>query len=251
MKRARLREQVIAIGSYMAHWVLAERPRMYRLTQAIRSPFNFQTLLAGLLLCATYAVQAETVLPSGNDGKVQSGTAAPRQLAVLLDDPDDPKGKRYSGYVVWRTEIVQQTGEKPDVAIRADIEIPEHNLKMAISLRRNRDLYLSANHKIEIRFALPPNFIGGGVGGVQGIRMRGNEQARVEHLTGAAAKVSEGFFVFGLSERAYNHLQLIDELSWLDILLIYNNRRWAILTIEEGASGRETFEKALTVWEVR
>ena len=97
---------------------MAERPRMYRLRQAIRSPFSFQILLAGLLLCATNAVQAETALPNGDDGKVQSDTAASRQLAVLLDeDRADPKGNRYSGYVVWRTETIQQTGEKPDLAV--------------------------------------------------------------------------------------------------------------------------------------
>jgi hypothetical protein len=83
--------------------------------------------------------------------------------------------------------------------------------------------------------------------------MRRNERAPVEHehLAGAAAKVSEGVFVFGLSDRAYNHLQLVDELSWLDLLLIYNNRRWATLTIENGGSGREIFEKVFAAWKVR
>jgi hypothetical protein len=224
--------------------------------RAILSSFGFQTLLAGLLLYATYAVQAETALPSGNDNNVQSGAASVRQHAVLLDDPDDPKGKRYSGYVVWRIETLQQTGAKPDVAVRADIEIPERNLKIAISVKRNSDLYLSANHKIEISFALPSNFGGGGVGGVGGIRMRPTEEARGITLIegnprGAAKKVNDGFIAFGLSDRAYNQLELEDELSWFDILLFYNNRRWAILSVENGVSGRENFEKAFTAWKVQ
>jgi hypothetical protein len=76
-------------------------------------------LLASLLLCATSAAHAEAAaLPSRNNSKVQSSIGAPRELAVLLDeDPTDPKGKKYSGYVVWRIEKVQQAGEKPDVAI--------------------------------------------------------------------------------------------------------------------------------------
>jgi hypothetical protein len=211
--------------------------------RAIRS-----SVLAGLLLCATYAaVQAESALQSGNKSKLQSGTAASRQLAVLLDDPDDPKGKRYSGYVVWRIETIQETGEKPDVAIRADIEIPERNLKMAISLRRNTDRVPLTSHTIEVTF-------GKGVGDVFGIRMRQNEQARVEHLAGAALKVDDGFFWVGLSNsdavQAHN-LQLVNELSWLDIGLVYKNRRTAILEIEKGASGREIFEKAFTAWKVQ
>jgi hypothetical protein len=204
-------------------------------------------------------VQAEPALPNGNDGKVQSDMAASRQLAVLLDeDRADPKGNRHSGYVVWRTETIQQTGEKPDIAIRADIEIPERNLKVTVSIKGNRDLYLSASHKIEINFTLPPNSSEEGVGYVQSVRMGPSEQERgitlvsVEGGTkNAAKKVSQGFIAFGLSDRAYNQLRLIDELSWLDIYMAYNNRRWAILQIAIGASGREVFERAFTAWEVR
>ena len=64
-------------------------------------------------------------------------------------------------------------------------------------------------------------------------------------------KMSEGAFAFELSDRAYNQLELIDELFWFDILLSNSNRRFAILSIENGASGREVFEKAFTAWEVR
>jgi hypothetical protein len=68
----------------------------------------------------------------------------------------------------------QQTGEMPEVAIRADIEIPERNLKTTISFRGNRDLYLSASHTIDISFALLPDFTGGGVGYVQSVRCAGH-----------------------------------------------------------------------------
>ena len=119
--------------------------------RAIRS-VCFQTWLASLSLYAAYAAHAESAaLPSGNDSKVQSSIVAPRELAVLLDeDPADRKGKKYSGYVVWRIETIQQTGEKPDVAVRADIDIPERNLKMAISLRRNTDRVPLTNHTLEV-----------------------------------------------------------------------------------------------------
>jgi hypothetical protein len=212
-----------------------------------------------MLLCATYAVRAETALPSGNESKVQSGTAESRQLATLLvADPVDRNGKSYSGFVVWHLETIQKTGEKPDSAVRADIEIPERNLKMALLFSGNSDLYLSANHKIEIRFALQPNSSGGDVGYVLSVAMRRRAQTRGKlTLTSdlenphAAKPVNEGFVAFRLSDRAYNQLQLIDELSLLEIILVYRDQRGARLTIECGASGRQIFEKAFAAWKVQ
>jgi hypothetical protein len=226
---------------------------------AIHSSFCFQTLLAGLLLCAMYA--HAPALASEDDRKAQSGRKTPQQLAVLHEeDPADPAGKRYAGSVVWRTETIQHPGETPDIAVLADIEIPERNLKVAISFGRNRDPYLSANHKIEINFAVPPKFGEESVGYVQSVRMRPGEKARYVTLASpslegapknAAKPISQGFVVFGLSDLAYNQLQLIEERSWFDMLLFHNNGRWAILTIESGASGREIFEKAFTAWKAQ
>jgi hypothetical protein len=235
------------------------------LRRAIYSSVGIQTLPAGLLLCATllcatYAGQAETVLPSGNDSKVHAGTEASRQLAVLYDDdPTDPNWKRYNGpnlkgYVAWRTEKVRQAEHHPgeqhrrqdsDIGIRADIYIPERDLKVVISFRRNRDLYPSG----EIRFAVPPNFGGGSVGAVVNITVKPSERAAGTTLLGSAKSVVEGFIAFDLSDRAYNALRLIDQRSWLEISML-NDRRWARLTIETGASGRKVFEKAFTAWDV-
>jgi hypothetical protein len=217
--------------------------------RAIRSSVGFQILLASLLLFSTNAVQAQSASPSGNDRKAKSGTAAPQQLAVLYDDdPTDPNWKRYNGpnwrgYVVWRTEKVWQADEKPDIGIRADINIPGRDLKVVISFRRNRDLYPSG----EIRFA-PPNF---GVGAVVNITVKPSEQEAGTSLLGGAKSVDAGFVAFDLSDRAYNDLRLIDQRSWLELFLLSNKRGWARLTIETGGSGREVFEKAFTAWDVR
>jgi hypothetical protein len=40
------------------------------------------------------------------------------------EDPSDPKGRQYVGSVIWRTEQIKATGnQKPDIAVRADIDI--------------------------------------------------------------------------------------------------------------------------------
>ena len=61
--------------------------------------------------------------------------------------PNDPQGKRYVGSAIWRTETVSPgPGLAPELAIRADVEIPERRLRMTWSLRRNTDKALPASH---------------------------------------------------------------------------------------------------------
>ena len=100
--------------------------------------------------------------------------------------PSDPKGKQYVGSVIWRTEPIKASGnQKADIAVRADIEIPDRKFKMTMSFRRNTDTSLPASHTAELTFILPQDFAGGGVGNVPGILMKSNEQARGTPLAGA------------------------------------------------------------------
>ncbi|CCD96654.1 conserved hypothetical protein [Bradyrhizobium sp. ORS 375] len=175
------------------------------------------------------------------------------QKVVLYDeDPGDPKGKQYLGSVVWRTEQIKATGtQKADIAVRADIEIPDRKFKMTMSFRRNTDTSLPASHTAELTFILPQDFSGGGVGNVPGILMKSNEQARGTPLAGLAVKVTDGFFLVGLSnvdaDRTRN-VQLLKERSWFDVPLVYSNQRRAIIAIEKGAPGERAFNDAFAVW---
>jgi len=175
------------------------------------------------------------------------------QRVVLYDeDPSDPKGKQYVGSVIWRTEPIKASGnQKPDVAVRAEIEIPDRKFKMTMSFRRNTDTSLPASHTAELTFILPQDFSGGGVGNVPGILMKSNEQARGTPLAGLAVKVTDGFFLVGLSnvdsDRARN-LQLLKERSWFDVPLVYVNQRRAIIAIEKGSPGERAFNDAFAIW---
>jgi hypothetical protein len=197
--------------------------------------------------------QVAAVAPPGAESKETSAVGTLRQRAVLYDeDPNDPKGHQYVGSVIWRTESIKPSGSQTaDVAVRADIDIPDRKFKMTVSLRRNTDSSLPASHTVELTFILPPDFTGGGIGNVPGILMKSNEQARGTPLAGLAVKVTDGFFLVGLSnvdaDRARN-VQLLKERSWLDVPLVYANQRRAILAIEKGLSGGEAFRVAFSAW---
>jgi hypothetical protein len=200
------------------------------------------------------APQSRPKIPDRVGQPSSSENIAPvAQRVVLYDeDPGDPKGKQYVGSVIWRTEPVKATGnQKPDIAVRADIEIPDRKFKMTMSFRRNTDSSLPASHTAELTFILPQDFSGGGVGNVPGILMKSNEQARGTPLAGLAVKVTDGFFLVGLSnvdsDRARN-LQLLKERSWFDVPLVYVNQRRAIIAIEKGAPGERAFNEAFATW---
>jgi len=204
-----------------------------------------------------------TARPKIADRIGQSGQAAPdsanapaaavAQKVVLYDeDPNDPQGKRYVGSAIWRTETVSPgPGLAPELAVRADIEIPERKLRMTWSLRRNTDKALPASHTIEILFTLPADFPEGGIGNVPGVLMKQNEQARGVPLAGLAVKVTNGYFLVGLSAvdvDLQRNVQLLKERDWFDIPVVYTSGKRAILAMEKGTPGTRAFEEAFRAW---
>jgi hypothetical protein len=203
------------------------------------------------------------VRPKISDRIGQSGTTSPStanapaaavaQKVVLYDeDPSDPQGKRYVGSALWRTETISPgPGLAPELAIRADIEIPERKLRMTWSLRRNTDKALPASHTIEIMFTLPADFPEGGINNVPGVLMKQNEQARGVPLAGLAVKVTNGYFLIGLSAvdvDVQRNIQLLKERDWFDIPLVYTSGKRAILAMEKGTPGTRAFEEAFRAW---
>jgi hypothetical protein len=194
----------------------------------------------------------------GQSGQTAQSTAnapaaAVAQKVVLYDeDPNDPQGRRYVGSALWRTETVSPgPGLAPELAVRADIEIPERKLRMTWSLRRNTDKALPASHTIEIMFTLPADFPEGGIGNVPGVLMKQNEQARGVPLAGLAVKVTNGYFLIGLSAveaDQQRNIQLLKERDWFDIPVVYTSGKRAILAMEKGVPGTRAFEEAFRAW---
>jgi len=190
---------------------------------------------------------------SGQTDSANAPAAAVAQKVVLYDeDSNDPQGKRYVGSALWRTETVSPgPGQTPELAVRADIEIPERKLRMTLSLRRNTDKALPASHTIEIMFTLPADFSEGGIGNVPGVLMKQNEQARGIPLAGLAVKVTNGYFLIGLSAveaDQQRNVQLLKERDWFDLPVVYTSGKRAILAMEKGTSGARVFEEAFRAW---
>jgi hypothetical protein len=87
-------------------------------------------------------------------------------------------------------------------------------------LRRNTDKALPASHTVEIRFDLPADFAAGGIANVTAIVMKQSEEARGSKLAARVAKVTNGFFLIGLSAAdtdVQRDKQLLKDRPWFDI----------------------------------
>ncbi|HEY4981999.1 MAG TPA: hypothetical protein VII24_08700 [Pseudolabrys sp.] len=228
---------------------------------------SIASMVAGLRSSTPAPKPGEVVQPAGRPkiadriggagdtlpNSANAPAAAVAQKVVLYDeDTNDPQGKRYVGSALWRTETVSPgPGLAPEFAIRADVEIPERRMRMTWSLRRNTDKALPASHTIEIMFTLPADFAEGGIGNVPGVLMKQNEQARGVPLAGLAVKVTNGYFLVGLSAvdiDVQRNIQLLKERDWLDIPVVYTTGKRAILAIEKGTPGSRAFEEAFRAW---
>jgi hypothetical protein len=189
---------------------------------------------------------------SGTAPSSQAGPAVAQRVVLYQEDPNNPQGKQFVGSAVWRTETVSPgTGLAPELEVRADIEIPEQHMTITWTLRRNTDQALPASHTIEIMFNLPPDFSGGGVANVPGVLMKESEQARGTPLAGLAVKVTNGFFLIGLSAvdaDLQRNVQLLKSRPWFDIPIVYNNGGRAILALEKGPPGDRAFADAFAAW---
>lgn len=197
-------------------------------------------------------VPGQAPLAAAAPSSTQQGPEVAQRAVLYEADPNDPQGKRFAGSVVWRTETVSPgPGLAPELAIRADISIPERHMTVTWSLRRNTDKALPASHTIEIMFNLPPDFPGGGISNVPGILMKDSEEVRGMPLAGLAVKVTNGFFLIGLNAAdadMQRNIQLLKERGWFDILIVYNNGSRAILTLEKGPPGERAFADAFAAW---
>ncbi|MBJ3776213.1 hypothetical protein [Acuticoccus mangrovi] len=175
------------------------------------------------------------------------------QQAVLYEEAAraGEQGTAVAGAVEWSMVRQSVGGGDPEPVVRANAEIPDRGISATLTIRENRDGALPASHLIEIAFDLPDSFEGGGVKNVPGVIMKETEQSRGDALRGAAARVSSGLFWIALSEDEADretNLRLLRERDWIDIPILYESGRRAILTLRKGSDGYKSVDAAIQAW---
>lgn len=195
------------------------------------------------------APAAPAVEPSVQPAPGVEGIVA--QRAILYDEaPDQQGGVVANGTTAWRTEPLP--GNPAELRLVGEITIPDRGMRVTMTITRNLDQTLPASHVIEIGFAVPADFANVGIGNVPGILFKESEDAGGSALKGMSVKVTKNLFWIGLeaspADREQN-MQSIRNRGWIDIPILYDNGRRAVLTVEKGTPGERAFEAAFAAWD--
>ncbi|WP_379768925.1 hypothetical protein [Flaviflagellibacter deserti] len=199
---------------------------------------------------AEQTADVSTDTPPAPSEPVDPGTLVSQRAILYEEAPDQQGGNAFAGQVVWRTGPAP--GGSGETEIRGEITIPERNIKVTLALKRNLDSTLPASHTIDIQFTLPPDFSNAGIGNVPGILFKPTEEAGGSALTGLSVKVMSNMFLIGLSDSPTDreqNLKAIRERSWIDVPILYENGRRAVLTLEKGPPGERAFNDAFAAWD--
>jgi hypothetical protein len=140
----------------------------------------------------------------------------------------------------------------PELAVRADIGIPDRQINVRWLLRSNNDNSLQTSHTVELMFTVPTDYPHGGIASIPGLLMKKAEAASGVSLAGLSVKGAANFFLITLSTAEADiqrNIQLLKEGSWFDIPVTFDDGRRAIIAVEKGSPGERAFSEAFAAWE--
>lgn len=192
---------------------------------------------------ATAAAPAAATVPVG-------------QKAIFYEErTNSADGSANPGNVVWTLVMDSPGGDQPaEPAIRAEASVPERNLTVRMTIRRNGDKTLPASHIVELVMIGPENPASGAVDNVLRMTFKENEGATGSPLFGVPAKIADGFFLIALTDSKAEidaNLALMKREQWIDIPFVYGSGRRALITLEKGVPGEKVFEEAMKAWEAK
>ncbi|SDR33000.1 hypothetical protein [Pseudovibrio sp. Tun.PSC04-5.I4] len=193
------------------------------------------------------AVKTNSV-PRAETITTQATVSPVAQQSILYEEAltQGASGSASRGNVVWSLEDSDGAS-----MIKAVASLPSRNLSVEMTLKPNNDKSLPASHLLELNFMFPEGFDGKGVEKVPGLIMKKTESEAGDPLDGAAVKVSDTLFWIALSdseEEKTKNLKRLMEREWIDVPLLYNSGRRAMLTFEKGVSGNKVIAQAIQSW---
>ena len=181
-----------------------------------------------------------------------------QQVVLNEEDSNDPQGKaaKCVGPVIWRTETVSPgPGLAPELAVRADVEIPgaSYNDDLDRSTATPTRLCRHEPYHRGSCSTCRPISPAAASSNVPGILMKQSEQARGTPLAGLAVKVTNGFFLIGLSAVKKDMQRNIQLLKGKSVVRhpdrLYQRRGAPSWRWKRGTSGDRAFADAFAAWE--
>jgi hypothetical protein len=252
--------------------VTRTRQPFRRIATAFKGPLAALCVALLIVGVASVLIARAPAVPDGNQGPFDSWRSqlaralqSARELtnlhrttdraerAVLYEeDLGNAAGTAHVGRVVWRARAdgsaaAQGSGQ----TLFMQVEIPQRDLRLTLSLQRVTDENSAMSHFVEFRFSKTDRTPTDAVANVVGILMKNDERARGIELAGEVAMVQAGVFLMGLSGASVDvsrNMMLLRDKPWLDIPIVLKDRSRNILAIEKGESGQNAVNEVLASW---
>lgn len=205
---------------------------------------------------ATQPSAPEGTAPPSDQPAASAGSLPIGQKAIFYEERTNAaEGSALQGNVVWST-VQESPGNNlpPEPAVQAEVTIPDLELSLRMTIRRNADTTLPASHIIELVFITPEGFAGGSIDEVQRVTFKSTEQAPGNPLVALPAKIADGFFLVALNDASSaldTNLTLLRREPWIDIPVTYKTGRRALITMEKGIPGDKVFDEVLKAWDAK
>jgi hypothetical protein len=182
-----------------------------------------------------------------------AGTPEPAEEATYYE-PTTGKMPRQelNGSARWHTRTEHAASGSHATVISLELLIPERELAMLMTIRRDASANGAMTHLLEFKFSDRRGAPLDGIAGVGNIVMKHIDGSRGSALAGLSIKVAPGVFLFGLSaekDDARHNADALWALSRLDIPVTFADGSAAIISLIKGTSGERVFEVALADWE--
>lgn len=199
--------------------------------------------------------QTAAELPARDDGQPAASETGSERIAqaLLVEETGDSTTPASSvgGSVDWVLAEDAEAINGVEKVIRGTVAIPDKDLRLVVTIRRNLDQALPASHLIELVFDAGDGFANEGVANIPGIFMKATPRSTGQPLVGAVVPVMDGYFLVGLSESDLDQARNVSEMQtrdFIDIPIAYKDGGRAVLSLAKGETGGRVFEEAFTAW---
>lgn len=156
------------------------------------------------------------------------------------------------GTVSWSLNREKTKNGAPDeLVVHGDIQIPDKDLVLRMNIRRNTDPSIPANYLIELIFVLPENFDGDAIDSISPLFFMATEESTGQELPGSMpVKIGDNFFIIVINTpRTFDrNLNMMRQLPWLKLGVVYKNGRAAEFLIAKDSQGENVFKQVLDDW---
>lgn len=202
------------------------------------------------------ASPASPAAPPSEPSPVSHPDIAIAQRALIAEqntaEPQTPKIT--SGRAIWRSDVLDGgQGQPLEMAVRAQIDVPEAGLSLLLTLQRNRDAAFTAtSHTMELQFtSMRGAETGRNVRDVGQMQMRVDEATSGTRIAGLSVLVKENVFLVALSSLATEverNRELLLTRNWIELPIRFASGQRAALLFEKGASGERILAEAFRQW---